>query len=66
MCLPKPASPSGAPADEPAPEVEPAPDIDSAGVYFLSIEEFEGRSRPAPPAKPEPEGPPEPEPPESE
>jgi hypothetical protein len=46
----KPASPPDANDDE------PAPDVDSAGVYFLSIEEFEGRPRRAAPAKPEPKG----------
>ena len=37
-------------------------EVDSAGVYFMTVEEFEARSRPEPKQKPESEQEPAPDP----
>jgi len=35
-------------------EQDVSPDVDSAGVYFISVEDFEARKKPAPIERPPP------------
>ena len=45
-----------------AAETDDGGEVDSAGVYFMTVEEFESRPKPEPRQKPESEQEPAPEP----